>query len=68
MKWEDITKEELKELYFKKDLLKVEIANMFNVTKNQVSYKLAKFKLNKQKKNDGWCLYICINKIIKKYY
>ncbi|MDD3862271.1 MAG: hypothetical protein PHV79_00230 [Clostridia bacterium] len=53
MKWEDITKEELKELYFKKDLLKVEIANMFNVTKNQVSYKLAKFKLNKQKKNDG---------------
>lgn len=46
MKWENITKDELKELYFDKDLLKVEIENMFNVTKNQVSYKLTKFKLN----------------------
>lgn len=47
--WVEITEEELQWLYIDEDLLKSEIADIFNISKGQVSYKLSKYKISKQK-------------------
>lgn len=48
--WNELTEENLKFLYFEKKLSKNQLAELFQVTKGQVSYKLKKFGLNKQSK------------------
>lgn len=47
--WVEITEEELQWLYIDEDFLKSEIADIFNISKGQVSYKLSKYKISKQK-------------------
>ena len=45
--WEKITAEELFDLAFRKNMIDVEIAEMYGVTKEQVSYKRNKFNLKR---------------------
>ena len=48
--WASVSKEDLEFLFFEKKMIKREIAKLFNVSYNQVSYKLKKFDLNWQRK------------------
>lgn len=48
--WDNISKDDLEFLFFEKEMIKSEIAKLFNVSYNQVSYKLKKFNLNWQRK------------------
>lgn len=48
--WDNISKEDLEFLYFEKRMIKREIASLFNVSHNQVKYKLTKYDLNLQRK------------------
>lgn len=48
--WENVTREDLKYLYFDKNMIKAQIADLFGVEFNQVNYKLKKFDLNGQRK------------------
>lgn len=45
IKWNDITKEQLKYLYVDKGLTEADIAGMFNIKKGKVNYKRKKFSL-----------------------
>lgn len=47
--WNQVTQDDLFDLYIEKDLIKSEIAAIFNVSKKQVEYKLKKYGINKQK-------------------
>lgn len=49
-KWEEINEKELVFLYLECDLIRAEIADLFNVSKSKVSYKLSKYGINKQNK------------------
>lgn len=48
--WDNITKEDLEFLYFEREMTKNNIAQLFNISYNQVRYKLKKFELNLQRK------------------
>ena len=52
--WANISKEDLEFLYFEREMSKNKIAQLFEVSYNQVSYKLKKFEL------------ICKEKILQK--
>ena len=43
--WDNISKDDLEYLYFEREMSKNRIAQLFNVSYNQVSYKLQKFDL-----------------------
>jgi predicted transcriptional regulator len=46
LSWDDINEEDLKELYYDKNLSDKQIANMFGVSKGKVSYKKKKFGIS----------------------
>mgnify|MGYP003315624084 CR=1 FL=1 len=48
--WSEVTESDLIFLYLDQDLIKQEIADIFQVTKSQVKSKLSKYGINKQRK------------------
>lgn len=61
--WEHVGKEDLEFLYFDKDMIKSQIAQLFGVSFNKVCYKLKKFDLNLRRKVLGEALDYALNKI-----
>ncbi len=48
--WENLNRDDLEYLYFEKDMIKTQIAELFGVSFNKVNYKLKKFDLNLRRK------------------
>lgn len=61
--WENLNRDDLEYLYFEKDMIKTQIAELFGVSFNKVNYKLKKFDLNLRRKVLGDALDYVFEKV-----
>lgn len=63
--WDNLNKKDLEYFFIENDFIKQEVADLFNVTKSQVSYKLRKYDISIQKKMLGNALEYAIKQTKK---
>ena len=61
--WENLNRDDLEYLYFEKDMIKTQIAELFGLSFNKVNYKLKKFDLNLRRKVLGDALDYVFEKV-----
>lgn len=61
--WENVNREDLEYLYFDKEMIKTQIAELFGVSFNKVNYKLKKYDLNLRRKVLGDALDYALKKL-----